>query len=251
MINAFRTQFISLCLLLSISYMFVGDKLRAGNFSSESLGSSLPNKWISFTPPNVDKKTQYKLVKADSSVVLRARSDGGATILATSCNVELTKYPILTWRWKISEIVGDGDVKTKRGDDSSARIYVTFDYDDISFWKRLKIKAIQSFTSKRIPTRAINYIWANKIARSTVLPNPYSSRVMVMALRSGKERAGTWVRERRNVLRDYRTIFGEDPPEVVGVGVMTDTDNTNSETTSYYGDIVFHQDEGSDDISER
>ncbi len=48
-----------------------------------------------------------------------------------------------------------------------------------------------------------------------------------------------WRSERRNLLDDYRKAFGEDPPRVSGVAIMTDTDNTGESVTSWYGDVVF------------
>jgi hypothetical protein len=36
---------------------------------------------------------------------------------------------------------------------------------------------------------------------------------------------------------DYERAFGRTPPEIIGIGLMTDTDNTGAEVTAYYGDI--------------
>jgi len=33
--------------------------------------------------------------------------------------------------------------------------------------------------------------------------------------------------------------FGEEPPSINGVAIMSDTDNTKERVTAYYGDIVF------------
>jgi len=54
---------------------------------------------------------------------------------------------------------------------------------------------------------------------------------------SGNEKAGTWVSEERNIFEDYRKMFGEEPPALGGVAIMTDTDDTQDEATAYYGDI--------------
>ena len=35
--------------------------------------------------------------------------------------------------------------------------------------------------------------------------------------------------------------FGEAPWDVVGIGVMTDTDNTRSRARAYYGDITLYE----------
>jgi hypothetical protein len=47
-----------------------------------------------------------------------------------------------------------------------------------------------------------------------------------------------WVTEERNILKDYAKAFGRNPPEIIGIGIMTDTDDTGGETTGYYGDIT-------------
>jgi hypothetical protein len=50
------------------------------------------------------------------------------------------------------------------------------------------------------------------------------------------------VSQQRNVYQDYLRAFGEPPPMVTGVAIMTDTDNTGERALSYYGDIRFMQD---------
>ena len=44
-----------------------------------------------------------------------------------------------------------------------------------------------------------------------------------------------------DVLEDYRKAFGEDPPMLSGIAIMTDTDNTGESATAYYGDIRFRR----------
>ena len=61
---------------------------------------------------------------------------------------------------------------------------------------------------------------------------------MMVAVESGDENAGSWVTEKRNVYEDYRKLFGEEPPEIGAVALMTDSDNTGGEATAYYGDIT-------------
>ena len=38
---------------------------------------------------------------------------------------------------------------------------------------------------------------------------------------------------------DYRRAFGEDPPRIGAVAIMTDTDNTGEEAVAWYGAIRF------------
>jgi hypothetical protein len=51
---------------------------------------------------------------------------------------------------------------------------------------------------------------------------------------------GKWVTEERNVLADYRSIFGEGEknPAAKGIALLTDSDNTNTRAVGDYGGIT-------------
>lgn len=61
---------------------------------------------------------------------------------------------------------------------------------------------------------------------------------MMIAVESGEARRGEWISEKRNVLEDYRNVFGEEPPNIQGIAIMTDTDNTGESAVAFYDDIV-------------
>jgi hypothetical protein len=63
----------------------------------------------------------------------------------------------------------------------------------------------------------------------------------MIVVQSGAQRIGAWVEEERNVYQDYKVAFGEEPPLINGVAIMSDTDNTRERAVAYYGDIVFVQ----------
>jgi hypothetical protein len=48
-----------------------------------------------------------------------------------------------------------------------------------------------------------------------------------------------WHDRKVNVFEDYRRAFGEDPPRVKSVGIMSDSDNTGVSVEAFYGDIRF------------
>jgi hypothetical protein len=237
------TSYAAELLLLATLALALGgaapDVLRVGAFSTQDPDRERPDDWQPISFADIETKTTYDLVRADSGTVVRARSDGGASGLATERRIDLTEYPILEWRWKVEEVVADGNARTKAGDDYAARLYVTFDYEDLGFADQVKLRALRVLGYDDIPTRALNYVWANRVDRHTILPNAYTDWVMMVAVRSGETHVGTWVTERRNVLADYRAAFGGDPPPVNGVALMTDTDNTGGQATAYYGDILF------------
>jgi hypothetical protein len=69
------------------------------------------------------------------------------------------------------------------------------------------------------------------------VPNPFTDRVRMIVVESGDSHLGTWRAYERNIYEDYKRAFGEEPPMISGIAVMTDTDNTGESTTAYYGEI--------------
>jgi len=167
------------------------------------------------------KKTAYTLVRDGERTVLRAESHGSASGLINKVGFDPRQQPLLRWSWKVNGILKKGDERTKEGDDYPARVYVVF--PRTFFWQ----------------TRAINYIWANRLPKGASVPNVYAPKnVKMIAVESGSANAGKWINEERNVYEDYLKLFGEEPPRAGAVALMTDTDNTGEEAIAWYGDIT-------------
>lgn len=193
-----------------------------------------------------DNLTDYSLTKDDNGdKVIKAVADKSVSGLIYEVDIDPKKYQTIEWRWKIDSVLAKGDLREKDGDDYPARIYVTFDYDkkNLSFGDRIKYGAVKVFTSYRIPLRSINYIWANKADQGTIADNPYTDWVKMIAVQSGNKKGGMWLSESRNVYQDYLKAFGEEPPRIDGVAIMTDADNTKGKATARYGDIIFRMTE--------
>ena len=60
----------------------------------------------------------------------------------------------------------------------------------------------------------------------------------MVAVQSGPSQAGQWLTEERDILADYRRLFGEEPGEAEAIAIMTDTDNTGERATAWYGEIT-------------
>lgn len=166
-----------------------------------------------------DGQTRYRVIVKEGATVLHATSDDSASALLFAKEYSLRDYPLLSWRWKIDGIISNGDARDKQRDDYAARIYVVFPHWFFPM------------------TRSINYIWANKLPKGTHIASSYTSRSMMIAVESGRDHVGQWRLERRNVLEDYRHVFGEEPPLVGAIAIMTDTDNTGERVQAWYDDI--------------
>ncbi|HBG05367.1 MAG: hypothetical protein A2075_23590 [Geobacteraceae bacterium GWC2_58_44] len=163
-------------------------------------------------------KTSYTLEHA----VLKAHSVQAASGKIRALSVDTRIYPRLSWSWRIDRVLKGEDIGKKSGDDFVSRIYVLF--PRTFFWRM----------------RAINYVWAARMPKGSEAPSPYTANSVIVAVESGDEKAGKWVFEERNIYQDYKRIFGEEPPLLGGIAIMTDTDDTRDEATAWYGDITLH-----------
>jgi len=198
--------------LLASSALAEPQQILIDDFSGNSLAS--------WEATSFSGHTEYRIVEDAGQRVLHAHSKGAASGLAYSIEYEPSDYPILSWRWKIDGALKKGDSRTKSGDDYAARVYVIFPH-----W----------FFPK---TKTLNYIWANRLPKESVQANAYTSNAMMLAVESGDENAGQWIAVRRDIVADYRRAFGEDPPSVGSIAVMTDTDNTGETATAWYDDFI-------------
>ncbi|MCS6897137.1 MAG: DUF3047 domain-containing protein [Nitrospira sp.] len=214
--------------------------LEVARFSAQRPGAGLPEGWKPLTFKKIAKRTTYELVKDDGQVVVKAISDSSASGLIKEIRINPQEFPIVRWRWKVENVVQKSDVTRKEGDDYPARLYITFEYDPdrVSAGKKLKFMAGRALFGD-IPIAAINYVWETKAPVGTVIDNAYTDFVKMIVVQSGRWNVGRWVEESRNIYDDYKRAFGEEPPMINGVAIMSDTDNTGERVTAYYGDITF------------
>lgn len=64
-------------------------------------------------------------------------------------------------------------------------------------------------------------------------------QVHMIVVESGSTKFNTWITEERNFYENYKRAFGDEPPMISGIAIMTDTDNTGESAEAYYGDIMF------------
>jgi hypothetical protein len=166
-----------------------------------------------------ESETRHSIEKDGTNSVLKARAEGSASGLGVKFEGIQPKGLKMTWRWKIDRIPKGGSDDTKSTFDHTARLFV-------------------AFKTRIGPPRTINYVWANTVPVGRTFEHPSSGRARFVALRSGNEKAGQWLTEIRDVVADWKKLFGDNNvPEIVGAGFMTDSDGTKSTVTGWYDDI--------------
>ena len=167
-------------------------------------------------------KTLYEFVKGDLGMVLKAESNNSASGLYREIKIDLVKTPCLIWSWKVNNILDDLDETTMSGDDYPARLYVVFS-GGLFFWK----------------TQALSYVWSNGRPIDSAWPNAHTKNSINIAVQSGPSKVGQWAHQSRNVRTDYKRFFGEEIKQADAIAIMTDTDNSGSKATAFYGGVRF------------
>ena len=215
--------------------------LEVGKFSAAAPGTEFPENWKPLTFPKIKRHTAYTLIREGEVVVVKAVSEASSSGLTREITIDPKEFPVVQWQWKIGNLLKKSDVTRKDGDDYPARLYITFAYDSskVGLLEKAKYEAARLLYGQYPPLGALNYIWDSKAAKGSIVPNPYTERAMMIIVESGAADLNQWVTEERNVYEDYKAAFGEEPPLISGVAIMTDTDNTGESATAFYGDILF------------
>lgn len=210
-------------------------------FSAGKPGAALPAPWEPFRIAPGKKPTQYDLVADPGTIVLHARADAAASALRHDTRFDLRAAPIIEFRWKISRLIDDQDNAIATKEDSPVRVILEFqgDRSRLSLRDRASLGVGDTIAGREVPYATLMYIWSGAVPVGTMIPNPHTGRVRMIVATAGAARVGSWVSVRRNAFDDFRTAFGEDPGPMIGVGVLTDTDNTGETVEAWYGDIRF------------
>lgn len=207
--------FILILAALQVSTLSFAETVVVGSFSKGDLEG--------WEIKEYEGEVDYRIVEADGRKVLRANSSAAASGRIREIEIDLKKTPYLNWSWRVDNVMQGLDERTKKGDDYPARVYLIFS-GGMQVWK----------------TRAVNYVWSSSQPVGTEWPSAYTKNNMKIAVQSGKEKLGMWVKEKRNVADDFRRLFKKEPPETIdAVAIMSDTDNSGQSATAYYGDIWF------------
>lgn len=213
------------------------DKLAV--FSANPAGG-LPSGWEPLIILRNKRPTEYQLVSSESRTVLHARAEKASSGLMHKVSIDLQTQPWLHWQWKIANLVKSQDNTNRATEDSPVRIILGFDgdKDSLSFTDQILFETAKVVTGHDFPYATLMYIWGNQAPIGSVIHSPHSGRIRMMVAANGAGGVGEWHQFARNVVDDYEKAFGEKPGRLIGVGVLTDTDNTGETVEAWYGDIT-------------
>lgn len=195
--------------------------------------------WYAWTLLPTKNKTDYRLEKYQGKTVLHATAKSSASGMAVPLKPKNVENLQLSWAWKALNTIPNADNAVGHHDDAPLRIMLAFDGDKskLSFKDQMAFEMAHLISGHHMPYATLMYIWAGSSPVETVIANQHVSRVRMLVVDSGKQGVGEWRQHIRNIAEDYKKSFGENPGRLIGIGVLTDSDNTKSEVKAMYGDI--------------
>ncbi len=195
--------------------------------------------WSFYRLAPYKKNTAYRLENYQGRTVLSANAKKSASGLAVKLKPRPSQHLWLEWEWKATGTLDKANNLDRYADDAPLRILVAFDGDRSKLTLKDKMvgELAQIMSGQEMPYATLMYIWSPNGQLNQIKPNSHTNRIKMIAVDAGKENLGQWRKHSRDLTADYEAAYGYAPGNLIGIALLTDTDNTNSETKAYYGDI--------------
>ncbi|MBI5276424.1 MAG: DUF3047 domain-containing protein [Burkholderiales bacterium] len=195
-------------------------------------------RWAHYTLPG-KRAAAWRPVRSDGREAVSVTADSAASMLRRTVRIEPQDMGAVRFSWKVPELMAQADLALREAADSPVRVILAFEGDRNRFSARdaLTAELVRALTGEEMPYATLMYVWCNKREPGTVIRSPRTDRIRKVVLESGPARLDRWLDYERDIRADYERAFGEAPGALVGIAIMTDSDNTRSRTRALYGPI--------------
>jgi hypothetical protein len=207
-------------------------------FSNSAVGDA-PTSWEPMIILKTKKPTQYRIVVEQGKAILHAYAHEASSGLMQHVSIDPHSQSRLDWSWKVGNSVETFDVYHQTTEDSPARVILGFDgdKDTLPFTDQILFETAKVLTGHDFPYATLMYIWDKEKPVGTIMSSRRSSRIKMLVVANETDGVGQWRTFSRNIAADYEAAFGEKPNRLIGVGVLTDTDNLGQTVEAWYGDL--------------
>jgi hypothetical protein len=200
--------------------------------------TSWPQTWQHFTLPG-KQTTEYSRARVDGRDVMAAHAVCSASLMRRVVNIPPNELDHIRFSWKVPDLIEKADLAVRENADSPVRIVLAFDGDRRKFSAKnaMLSELAHVTTGEPMPYATLMYVWSNKRAPGSVITSARTDRIRKIVVESGTVNLNQWLDYDRDIRADFEKAFGEAPGALVGIGIMTDTDNTLTTTRAWYGPV--------------
>lgn len=196
--------------------------------------------WQAVTLPS-KRPTHFKRTRLAGREAIQASAASSASLLHQKTQIKAPELNQLFFSWKTRALIDQADMAQRDAEDAVVRVILSFEGDrsNFSLKNRMLSELSLALTGEELPYATLMYVWCNTRQVGEVITNPRTDRIRKLVVESGKANLGKWLDYERDIRADYIKAFGEEPGALTGIALMTDTDNTQSKATAWYGPISF------------
>jgi len=193
---------------------------------------ALPTRWnaqykgrlVPLTEAFFNERERVDVQSEDGNQFVRAFAQGEAVHVnmenGPDFDWDTRTHPVLSWDWRAVELPEGAREDKERLNDSAAGMYIMFSIEG---------------TLIRRPT-IIKYVYSSTLPVGTIASY---GKLKVVVAASARDGVGNWQRVERDVVQDYRDLFGEDPPRrPLRLRLWADSDNTESTAISDFDNVM-------------
>lgn len=194
--------------------------------------------WRHYTFPG-KPPTKFSYMREDGRDAVAVMAISSASMLRNAVRIESPELGSARFSWKVPQLIPGADMAARDADDSPVRVVLFFEGDRSRFSPRdaMMAELVRAVTGEDMPYATLMYVWSNQRAPGALIASPRTDRVRTLVVESGPRRLNQWLQYERDIAADFRRAFGEAPGALVGMAIMTDSDNTRSTARAWYGPL--------------
>ena len=183
--------------------------------------------------------TLYEPAHKDGRSATSAHSQQSASMWRRKLHRAPGQIAGVRFSWWVQDVIAEASVADASREDAPARVMFGFggDLATLPMRTRMMFDLAEALTGEKPPYATLMYVWDAKAPVGTVIINPRSDRIRKIVVDSGPGQLRRWREHHRDLAADFRMAFGEPPGPLQSVALMTDSDNTQSQATSWYGPV--------------
>lgn len=167
------------------------------------------------------REKPYRVEVEGSNGFLRAEDTGQNVVLVKALSWDLQKYRYLSWRWRIRALPQGADERREKSADSAAGLY-------LFYRKKLGLVPVM-----------IKFVWSNRLPAGAAFRRSGIGMPWTIVAGSGASSLNEWHTFVYDAREAYRETFGGNPGgSPLGIGILSDANNTGGRAFADYDDIV-------------
>lgn len=196
------------------------------------------NRWYHHLFPG-KQATVFTAIQLDGRNAMEANAVSSVSMLRRKVNVAPADLGSVRFSWRVPALIATADMAQRDFDDSPVRIVLAFEGDRSKFSAKNTVlnELSRAITGEEMPYAVMMYVWSKQRPLGAIINSPRTDRIRKLVVETGSENLNRWQHYERDITADFERLYGEPPGALIGMGIMTDSDNTHTTAQAWYGPL--------------